>query len=264
MNNQLRIHAVLSVGSSCVENALKNIDILIENNIDCHVVWREGCKPRHNLGAISNQIEIEHASLSHARNVLLKVLDNQYPSVENDIVCFIDDDGSIPSNFGEEIRRVFGDSKIVWALGNYHPLNVPLNEKRFPKIEIYRCTRKQILSISSSLGIYVRFKTLKSVGFFDENLGVGARIGVGEDTDLAIRLFNATKSSHYFPQLTQFHPYKQGKYSALIRLRFLAYLARRDSRMIFSFLRYGVRVLLYMTLTIFKLILNFFKLGSTK
>ena len=79
---------------------------------------------------------------------------------------------------------------------------------------------------------------------FDENLGVGARIGVGEDTEMSLRLRDFTGESPYFPILVQHHPYKPGKYSPEEKFQFLAYLAVRDFKMYFSLIRYTLRIIM--------------------
>jgi hypothetical protein len=240
----MKIHCLIVVGKQSLTNAMHSISILNKNGILVHVLWREGSKPRSFQIQTETEVEVPKISLSQARNLLLTSMKNCSSLEENDVIFFPDDDGSIPDHFGDNVMLVFADYRIKWALGCYLPIDQKLDTRRFPQIQVRRCSRKEILKISSSHGLYVRYGVLKSVGFFDENLGVGARIGVGEDTEMALRLRGFTGESPYFPILVQHHPYKPGKYSPTEKFQFLAYLSVRDFNMYFSLFRYTVRIIM--------------------
>lgn len=240
----MKIHCLIVVGNQSLTNAIHAISILNKNGILVHVLWREGSKPRSFQIHTETEIQVPKISLSKARNLLLTSMKNCSSLEENDVICLVDDDGTIPDHFSENIMLVFADYRMKWALGCYLPIDQKLDTTRFPQIQIRKCSRKEILRISSSHGLYVRYGVLKSVGFFDENLGVGARIGVGEDTEMSLRLRDFTGEAPYFPILVAHHPYKPEKYSPEEKFQFLAYLALRDFKMYFSLIRYMLRIIM--------------------
>jgi GT2 family glycosyltransferase len=78
--------------------------------------------------------------------------------------------------------------------------------------------------MASSLGVFVRYGILKNVGYFNTQLGKGARIPIGEDTEYVMRLRDCSTKYQYSPELIQIHAYhKKLKNEKLTSFRFLVY-----------------------------------------
>lgn len=59
----------------------------------------------------------------------------------------------------------------------------------------------------SSITLFVQTDCLRAVGGFDEHLGVGARFGAAEETDLMLRLLGTEARIEHFPQARVHHAY---------------------------------------------------------
>ena len=68
-----------------------------------------------------------------------------------------------------------------------------------------------------AFNLFIRRAEVTAVGGFDEALGVGARFGSAEETDLTIRLIRAGRRGVYDPGLRVIHPQKQLTLAATAR-----------------------------------------------
>ena len=239
MSDKQEIHCILSVGQDRIPNALELISEAAKIDVFMHVVWRGGIPQIEKNVKTYVSIEVDDCSLSEARNILLRNM-MEDPSISKDAIIFLaDDDGKFPPDFRERLEEVFS-CDVDWVLGSYGPSLDEIDKKRFPTNSLITLSRKDILRISSSLGIYVRLPLLKQAGFFDENLGIGSRISVGEDTEFALRLKKFSGSAIYDPRLLQIHPYKaktQSQYQDT--LSFLLYMAFQSPIFLYSFMRHA-------------------------
>lgn len=68
-----------------------------------------------------------------------------------------------------------------------------------------------------AFNFFVRRNVLSVVGGFDETLGVGARFGSAEESDLAIRVIRSGAKAFYDPDLVVIHPDKRLTPAAVVR-----------------------------------------------
>lgn len=231
----MKIHCLLTIGEDRIDSGLNMIASALEDGVHVHVAWRF-TPPNHGIKSSSlHEMSIGPASLSVARNILLRSL-AENPEVSNaDVVCLGDDDGEWSSGSASRIQEVFRGG-LPWALGLYTPKNQPPDAKRFPPTP-EELTVRQLCDRASSLGIYVTVQTLSKVGSFDERLGVGTSLPIGEDTDYALRLRKQTGRAPYRPQLQQFHAYSAGgrpSYRLVPSLQFLIYQSKRNPILVLS------------------------------
>jgi len=238
-SDEVEIHCLLSVGRDRIPNALELISEAAKFNVFMHVIWRGGLPQFEKTPQTYVSLTVEDCSLSAARNILLRNM-MEDSAISKDAVIFLaDDDGQLPSDFRERLEQVFLND-VDWILGSYGPDPEEIDTNRFPRHSTVGLSRKEILRISSSLGIYVRYSLLMQAGLFDEDLGLGSRISVGEDTEFALRLNRIAGSTAYDPRLLQIHPYKRRSQNQnLDNLSFLFYMAFRSPTYLYSAFRYS-------------------------
>lgn len=233
------IHCVLIVGLNRFESGVKMIKSAKNPNVKLHIVWR-GYSTIPNLGKLTKasfQTALSECSLSMGRNLMLsKILSDESVS-DNDVICFADDDGEWPSNLPKEIEIVFSQS-INWALGIYGPIE-GVNRARFPFCSHDYLDHNAILERGSSLGIYARVGLVRKAGYFDEELGLGSRIPVGEDLDFILRLKRISREAPYRPSICQIHEYSSvdSKERMISSLHFYCYMKTKGLPLTMPFTR---------------------------
>lgn len=182
--------------------SIKNSDINYTHHI---LIQRSKGKTTHYEEFISklnrNSSTIIHEidsiiSLSKARNILLHKLNEEIITQENTIVAFPDDDAWYKKDILQEITSIFEKQTINVFICRY-------GEKILNKLEPKPLQENsyfgiiKIIDCISSITVFTRYKIIKEAGYFDENLGVGAKISGGEDLDYFLRvlgLINYKKS----------------------------------------------------------------------
>jgi hypothetical protein len=162
-----------------------------------------------------------------------------------DIVCFADDDGVWAPEVETKLKHEFA-SGVEWLLGCYIEENGERDLQRFPNSSNVSITLDDVLRITSSLGLYVEGELLLKCGPFDENLGVGASIPTGEDTEYAVRLWHMHRINKFNGGIFQYHPYKRLEDNQTISnsTRLLWYLSWKFPRLLFYTVRRTINLLL--------------------
>lgn len=201
------IHCILIIGSSRFDTGLSMLKSASNPDVKIYVVWRGFSEIPSVPSEIKPfyEVSVTDCSLSKGRNILLQQIFNSVDISDDEIVCFADDDGLWPPDLPEKLKLVFAE-EVFWALGRYGPANNVIS-KRFPSNPISSLSLRKLLMLGSSLGIYARVGLLKSIGLFDEFLGLGTDILIGEDTDFLIRLYKHMPEAQYRPELFQIHEF---------------------------------------------------------
>lgn len=158
-------------------------------------------------------------SSSHSRNIGIEYI------LKNDIcfeyLLFPDDDTVFDSSFFELFEKVVHGNTIM---------NVLCKDTKVPyssyKIEDGALLKKKDVLFVGCVRLILSKKTFDRVGYFDEQLGIGAKYGSGEDGDYFLRAL-AYDEFHYTDKVYNLHPspslkYKQMKFRDLV-LRFNNY-----------------------------------------
>jgi glycosyltransferase involved in cell wall biosynthesis len=139
--------------------------------------------------------------ISRARNVGL-------PLAKGDIICFPDDDCWYPEQLLANVANWFASHPdrggFLAILRNAN--NTPVGPKWPPGARL--CTREDMWRCAISPNVFLRREVTDAVGFFNENIGVGAasRYQSGEDADYLLRGFDLGLSIWYEPAITVHHP----------------------------------------------------------
>jgi len=226
------IHCLITIGSNRIFEGRNMLRSVVPEHVKVHLLLR-GNELRESaiLENVETQLWVESASLSEARNILIDELRRKDLVKLNDIVCFADDDGSWQENFHQRIYSAFSkDEKLV--LGGYFPSEFERDTIRFPEVNHPSLSMDQVLKMTSSLGIYMRGDLFLKVGYFNENLGLGGEIPVGEDTEFCVRAFRISRNASYDHNLMQIHNYGSHESRIDASVSLIWFLVSRDLRIL--------------------------------
>lgn len=151
----------------------------------------------------------EQSGLSLNRNKGLIMMDG-------DIVGFPDDDCEYEKDTLEKVVNFFKENsdKRIYSCrtlerGKDYGTGIMLENDDELKIDNIDMTVK-------SITFFVNY-SLEDIALFDENLGVGAYFGSGEETDYVLTLLHKGFKGNYFANDIIYHPAKKGNYDDLER-----------------------------------------------
>ena len=140
--------------------------------------------------------------LSHARNLGLHC-------AVGEIVGFPDDDCVYPVNVLERVRTHFEQhAGLALVSGPAISPEGDLGSGRWTR-QSGPITLANVWTSVISFTFFARRSVLEDVGSFDEHLGLGARFGSGEETDIAIRVLRSGYAGYYDLELNVTHPDKR-------------------------------------------------------
>ncbi|MEL6978599.1 MAG: glycosyltransferase family A protein [Pseudomonadota bacterium] len=166
----------------------------------------------------------EKMSLSKARNRLLA---QHLAAVDDeDIVAFPDDDAWYPPGFVAHLRALFEERPTLdFYFCHYASEPDAAQSSRSVEPDV-----GQVLRFASSNTIFARGGAVRAVGGFDEDLGVGAPLGGGEDTDFALRLRAASREVLGAQQCLVGHRDRQNEHRSRYYRGSLAAISRNTNR----------------------------------
>lgn len=154
---------------------------------------------------ISHLRRPDDRGLSKARNVGLQ-------HVIGDIVTCPDDDCWYPAQLLEQVDRCLTENPKVDVISSRTSAGPEKasEDNQLPSLhQLQQLTSPiQVMRVPGMWALFLRNHTMKSVGTFDETLGVGAGTpwGAAEDTDYYLRLLKAGFTLYASPRLVVFHP----------------------------------------------------------
>lgn len=140
-------------------------------------------------------------ALSHARNLAL-------PHCTGAILGFPDDDCSYPPGVLARVIAAFDDPALGVFTGAAVAPTGRLGSGRWHN-QAGPITRANAWTTAMSFTLFIRRDLMDRVGRFDEQLGLGARYGAAEETDLLLRALALGAVARYDPSLLITHPDKQ-------------------------------------------------------
>lgn len=139
----------------------------------------------------------EGVGLSRARNIGLRL-------VTGDIVGFPDDDCFYPADLVSRVVRWFEKHPEFSCLNVPYSNTGRVDTRRFP-VGSVELNLSNFWLRHSSVGLFLRRQVVTHIGGFDEAFGVGGAFGVGEETDLLIRLLMAGFRAYYDSEIVVYH-----------------------------------------------------------
>ena len=138
--------------------------------------------------------------------------------MSGDIVAFPDDDCEYSPDTLEKVVKYFEknkDKKIyscrTLEKGKDYGTGVMLDYST-------EITKDNVAETVKSITFFVNY-TFEDLELFDEDLGVGAYFGSGEETDYVLRLLHKGYKGDYYHEDIIFHPAKKGNYEDLERAK---------------------------------------------
>ncbi len=148
--------------------------------------------------------------LSRARNVGLRI-------ATGEILGFPDDDCVYPPSVLAFVDQRFAEDPCLATLSGpaVSPSGAPGSGRWTAAAGAI--TLASVWTSVIAFNFFIRAEALQAVGPFDETLGVGARFGSAEETDLALRVIKTGRTAVYDPALQVVHPDKRLSPEATLR-----------------------------------------------
>ncbi len=143
-------------------------------------------------------------SLSGARNIGLE-------KFSGDIIGFPDDDCWYEKELLQKVVSYFESNPHVDCLcTNVFDPDRQLSIVRQPVGVVKKLSFRNVFQLVNSSGIFIRRGALLRIGpTFDERLGVGTKIGSGEETEFLSRVLSNSLTAHYVGTIQVYHPVVQ-------------------------------------------------------
>ncbi|HJS86566.1 MAG TPA: glycosyltransferase family A protein [Acetobacteraceae bacterium] len=180
--------------------------IIVDQNADDRLVPTLAAFPSLRIRRLRCSVR----ALSLARNYGLA-------QCNGDLVGFPDDDCLFPPGTLTAVDAAFrADAALALLSGPAVSPDGALGSGRWSPVS-GPITVATVWTRVIAFNMFIRRDTLSSVGGFDETLGVGARFGSAEETDLAIRVIQAGNKAFYDTNLHVIHPDKRMTRAAIAR-----------------------------------------------
>jgi glycosyltransferase involved in cell wall biosynthesis len=155
---------------------------------------------------IHHQVDIQ--GLSKARNIGIKMAKGKF-------IAFPDDDCFYPQNMLNKIEDAFQLRPNLDFI-TFKCLDPVLGRPLLKTFPTGDCPLRpwNIMRIGMSISIFVKRQAMGKL-LFDEELGSGAKLGSGEESDFLFKLLKAQKNGHYFSHIQVYHPFPQNEESDL-------------------------------------------------
>jgi glycosyltransferase involved in cell wall biosynthesis len=210
----------------------------------------DGADPRVRVRVVEQPLA---TGLSVARNAALRYASGAGLLDDVGAVGFPDDDCAfVPGLLGRVEARLGDDFGVV--AGPYAPAVGAVDWARFPRSE-RELTPRLCMKAVSSINVFLSAAAVRTVGSFDERLGLGAEYGASEDADYVLRALGAGYTGLWAPHdVLLLHEYKPARASRYYRgnVAVLAKHAAGAPRTAWLLLRcfaYGARLVLRRAIT---------------
>ncbi len=194
-----RIEEVEILINSLLNQSYKNFELIIIDQ-NKHNKIQNIVEKIKNLDI--KYVKSDTKGLSFNRNLGLKYCNGE-------IITLVDDDAEYPEDLLERIIGEFKKNK------EYEILTISTREKNSNKtihkspLKDTILTNRNIFKTAISFTIFIKYKKITDI-YFDEKLGVGARFGSGEESDMLLSLLHKGYTGKYIynKKLVIYHPYK--------------------------------------------------------
>lgn len=150
---------------------------------------------------------VDFCGLSKARNAALRLATGDY-------ICLTDDDAYYHQDYLLNLVNYFKKNDFSIVSGYMWNAMENVEFIDYSNLEIGKVLSiRQIIRNCPSPAITFPKKIVDEIGMFDEDFGVGAKYGAGEETDFLLRAFWHGYSTIYCSDVKVDHPHKNAKIS---------------------------------------------------
>lgn len=179
--------------------------IVAQNGIEIDVAPYESLYTKIWVKSILNQV-----NSSKARNLGIEYVMQE--GISGRFVMFPDDDSSFDAQFFERFNTVT-NPKYCYLTDVYQT-----GTKKYFQHIIVRPNRvidKKYWNDVGAVNIILNFRKFSETGYFDENMGVAAKYGAGEDSDYFIRSLVKGAEYKYVDGVYSYHPSGVDRYNTM-------------------------------------------------
>lgn len=145
----------------------------------------------NNIQEYMTEIKIDRKGTSNAKNIGIEYILNK--ANDDDLMCFPDDDCWYPENSIEIIVETFNNEKYDGIIGRAFDPNAK-RDFGFTQFKNTLIVNKNNAHKFFMISMFFKVKVFRNQAVrFDQQLGVGAKYGCGEETDL---LFNILENNY--------------------------------------------------------------------
>lgn len=209
--------------STCTSDAYINTylsSVLNNNNtVDICIVFLLQNDLRYNEVLKNEKITIHYIytstilSLSRARNICLNYI--KQSGIYSRYIMFPDDDTTFDKHFFQNFNKVVSSNMLI---------DVMCEGSTIPYVSLSKFKDRDLVTshkYAMSVNMIIKSDNVFEIGDFDEQLGVGAKYGAGEDGDYFIRVCKKYGPFVYTNKLWNYHPSADDKYRQISLLKLL-------------------------------------------
>ena len=183
-------------------NIRLGVVLVAQNNLEIDTSPYESDYTRLWTVTISGQL-----NSSKARNIGIEYI--QKHQIKSKFVLFPDDDSSFDSRFFESFNQV-ADPDYCYLTDVYE--TGTKNYFQHIRVNPNRKIDRSYWNHVGAVNMLISYSVFLQVGMFDEDMGVGAKYGGGEDGDYFLRSLEAGAGYRYDARLYSYHPSGKNKY----------------------------------------------------
>jgi GT2 family glycosyltransferase len=149
-------------------------------------------------------LHVEEPGLSRARNAGIREARGQ-------MLVFLDDDCYLGSGYFDAVKRVLGKDNLGYCGGRilpYDPADADYGYRRSEEMRLIKPYSFVYPGIIQGANMVVRRAVFERVGYFDEDMGAGAKFRC-EDIDIIARASLAGFTGAYLPNLVVYHHHRR-------------------------------------------------------
>ena len=199
----------------------KYLTSVINNNISIDIcivlLLQNGLSS--NIAEVNERVVIHYIynsnvlSLSRARNICLDYI--KQSRISSRYIMFPDDDTTFDKHFFENFNNVVSSNTLI---------DVLCEGTSIPYVSLSKFKDRDLVTshkYAMSVNMIIKSDNVFEIGDFDEQLGVGAKYGAGEDGDYFIRVCKKYGPFVYTNKLWNYHPSADDKYRQISLLKLL-------------------------------------------
>jgi GT2 family glycosyltransferase len=199
---------IIIISSNRIKTLPKETVNVINKTKTPTILIKQKLPPHYTNHAFITEIHSTESGVSRARNLGIKF------AIKNnaDILAFTDDDCIITPDWINTIKHKLSENSSQLLFGKTLPYQPKLHPNQFCPCTFFPTNLSPITTTSVPRDHFgygnnfaISVETQKKIGYFNPLLGVGTRVGGGEDDDYFIRAIQHKITLYHQPTMLLFH-----------------------------------------------------------